>query len=389
MLNADLTLKGVRGVSNNGKTQRNPGKQTLRISREQAVELSIPVVAVLLALLLGALLILFIGRSPLEAYSALLQGAFGSKRDIAETLINVTPLIFTGLSVAFSFKCGLFNIGAEGQFIMGQIVAAWIGFQLTGLPTVIHMPLAFLVGALAGGLWAALPGYLKAKLGVHEVINTIMMNYIALYFSHYLVMSALKEPGPIPQTPPVEAAARLWRILPGTRLHFGLILALGAVWLVYYLLFKTTLGYEIRAVGINPHAARYGGINVSRDIIIAMSISGALSGAAGAVQALGVQFRFLDLFGFVGYGFDGIAVALLGRNHPFGVLIAATLFGTLARGAITMQSIAKIPKQIIGIIQATIVIIVAADEVLRRLLKSGSPGTQALADTGEVERDGE
>ena len=375
-------------MANTDEELRNPSKPPFRISREQAIELVIPVVAVLLALLIGALLILFIGKSPLVAYGALLKGAFGSKRDIAEMLINVTPLIFTGLSVAFSFKCGLFNIGAEGQFIMGQIVAAWIGFSLTGLPTVIHMPLAFLSGVLAGALWAALPGYLKAKLGVHEVINTIMMNYIALYFSHYLVMGVLKEPGPIPQTPPVQAAARLWRILPGTRLHFGLVLALGAVWLIYYLLFKTTLGYEIRAVGINPHAARYGGINVSKDIVIAMSISGALAGAAGAVQALGVQFRFLDLFGFVGYGFDGIAVALLGRNHPFGVLIAATLFGTLARGAITMQSIAKIPKQIIGIIQATIVIIVAADEVLRRFLKSRGAATQALVEAGEVEGDG-
>ncbi len=375
-------------MANTDKELRNPSKPPFRISREQAIELVIPVVAVLLALLIGALLILFIGKSPLVAYGALLKGAFGSKRDIAEMLINVTPLIFTGLSVAFSFKCGLFNIGAEGQFIMGQIVAAWIGFSLTGLPTVIHMPLAFLSGVLAGALWAALPGYLKAKLGVHEVINTIMMNYLALYFSHYLVMGVLQEPGPIPQTPPVQAAARLWRILPGTRLHFGLILALGAVWLIYYLLFKTTLGYEIRAVGINPHAARYGGINVSKDIVIAMSISGALAGAAGAVQALGVQFRFLDLFGFVGYGFDGIAVALLGRNHPFGVLIAATLFGTLARGAITMQSIAKIPKQIIGIIQATIVIIVAADEVLRRFLKSRGAATQALVEAGEVEGDG-
>ncbi|MGB3843903.1 MAG: ABC transporter permease, partial [Bacillota bacterium] len=202
-------------------------------------------------------------------------------------------------------------------------------------------------------------------------------------------MAALKEPGQIPQTPAVAATARLWRILPGTRLHFGLILALGAVCLVYYLLFKTTLGYEIRAVGLNPHAARYSGINVSRDIIIAMTISGALSGAAGAVQILGVQFRFLDLFGFVGYGFDGIAVALLGRNHPFGVLAAATLFGTLARGAVTMQSMAKIPKQIIGIIQATIVLIVAADEILRRLMKPKETEIQGSQDAGEVELGGD
>lgn len=375
----DLIPKGVSRVA----------KHSSGVPRKEATELLIPVVAVFLALLLGALLIVFIGKSPPAAYGALLKGAFGSKRDIAETLINVTPLIFTGLSVAFAFKCGLFNIGAEGQFIMGMLVSAWAGFALTGLPSVVHVPLAFLAGALAGGLWAALPGYLKAKLGVHEVINTIMMNYIALYFSHYLVMGPFKEPGPIPQTPQVVQAARLWKVLPGTRLHFGIVLALGAVWLVYYLLFETTLGYEIRAVGSNPHAARYGGISVSRDVIIAMAISGALSGAAGAVQALGVQFRFLDLFGFIGYGFDGIAVALLGRNHPFGVLIAAGLFGTLARGAITMQSIAKIPKQIIGIIQAAIVIIVAADEVLRRFLKPKSTATEALAEAGEGENNGE
>ncbi|MGE5588137.1 MAG: ABC transporter permease [Clostridia bacterium] len=336
--------------------------------REETRELLIPVIAVMLALMLGAVLVRLGGKSPAAAYSALVRGAFGGVGNLAETLINVTPLIFTGLAVALSFRCGLFNIGAEGQLIMGQVVSAWVGFALAGLPAFVHMPLALVAGVAAGAVWGAVPGYLKARLGVHEVINTIMMNYIALYFSHYLVIGPLKAPGPLPVTPTIAPAARLWRFLPPTRLHLGVILAMVAVWLVYYVLFQTTLGYEIRAVGENPEAARYGGISVRRNIVLAMVMSGGLAGAAGAVQVLGLQYKFLDIFSFTGYGFDGIAVALLGRNHPLGVLAAACLFGTLARGAILMQSIARIPKEIIGIVQATIVLFVAADEIIRRLV---------------------
>jgi simple sugar transport system permease protein len=338
------------------------------VQREETRELFIPVIAVMLALVLGAILVTLGGKSPAAAYGALVRGAFGGLGNLAETLINVTPLIFTGLAVALSFKCGLFNIGAEGQLIMGQIVSAWVGFSLTGLPAFVHMPLALAAGVAAGAVWGAVPGYLKARLGVHEVINTIMMNYIALYFSHYLVIGPLKAPGPLPVTPTIAPTAKLWRFLPPTRLHLGVILAIAAVWLVYYVLFQTTLGFEIRAVGENAEAARYGGISVRRNIVLAMLMSGGLAGAAGAVQVLGLQYKFLDIFSFTGYGFDGIAVALLGRNHPLGVLAAACLFGTLARGAILMQSIARIPKEIIGIMQATIVLIVAADEIIRRLV---------------------
>ncbi len=351
-----------------GPGARAPWARRTLLQREEARELLIPVLAVVLALLLGAVLVLIGGKSPVAAYSALLRGAFGGTGNMAETLINITPLIFTGLSVAFSFRCGLFNIGAEGQLIMGQVVSAWAGFALAGLPAVVHMPLALLAGVAAGAIWGAVPGYLKARLGVHEVINTIMMNYIALYLSHYLVIGPLKAPGPLPVTPTIAPAARLWRFLPPTRLHLGVILAVAAVWLVYCLLFRTTIGYEIRAVGQSQEAARYGGISVRRNIVLAMVISGGLAGAAGAVQVLGLQYKFLDIFSFTGYGFDGIAVALLGRNHPLGVLVAACLFGTLARGAILMQSIARIPKEIIGIVQATIVLVVAADEIIRRFI---------------------
>ncbi|MFZ5924212.1 MAG: ABC transporter permease [Bacillota bacterium] len=369
-------------MSVSGPSKRAQLAPSIRLQREQVTELLIPVLAVVFALVLGAVLVVLAGKSPVDAYTALARGAFGSLGNFAETLINITPLVFTGLSVAFSFRCGLFNIGAEGQLIMGQIASAWAGFAITGLPPIIHMPLALLVGIAAGAFWGAVPGYLKARLGVHEVINTIMMNYIALYLSHYLVIGPLKAPGPIPMTPAIAPAARLWRFLPPTRLHLGVVLAVLAVWLVYYLLFKTTLGYEIRAVGQNANAARYGGINVPRNIVLAMAISGGLAGAAGAVQVLGLQHKFLDIFSFIGYGFDGIAVALLGRNHPLGVLVAACLFGTLARGAILMQSIARIPKEIIGIVQATIVLVVAADEIIRRFMR---PRRRAARATSEAE----
>jgi len=366
-----------------GQGMKGPTERRTLLQREETRELFIPVVAVALALVLGAVLVKLGGKSPVAAYSALVRGAFGGVGNMAETLINVTPLIFTGLAVAFSFRCGLFNIGAEGQLIMGQVASAWVGFALTGLPAFVHMPLALVAGVAAGAAWGAVPGYLKARLGVHEVINTIMMNYIALYLSHYLVIGPLKAPGALPVTPTIAPAARLWRFLPPTRLHLGVVLAVAAVWLVYYVLFRTTLGYEIRAVGQNPEAARYGGISVRRNIVLAMVISGGLAGAAGAVQVLGLQYKFLDIFTFTGYGFDGIAVALLGRNHPLGVLAAACLFGTLARGAILMQSIARIPKEIIGIVQATIVLVVAADEIIRRFI---APRRKAAAAAAAAEQ---
>ena len=366
-----------------GQGMKGPTERRTLLQREETRELFIPVVAVALALVLGAVLVKLGGKSPVAAYSALVRGAFGGVGNMAETLINVTPLIFTGLAVAFSFRCGLFNIGAEGQLIMGQVASAWVGFALTGLPAFVHMPLALVAGVAAGAAWGAVPGYLKARLGVHEVINTIMMNYIALYLSHYLVIGPLKAPGALPVTPTIAPAARLWRFLPPTRLHLGVVLAVAAVWLVYYVLFRTTLGYEIRAVGQNPEAARYGGISVRRNIVLAMVISGGLAGAAGAVQVLGLQYKFLDIFSFTGYGFDGIAVALLGRNHPLGVLAAACLFGTLARGAILMQSIARIPKEIIGIVQATIVLVVAADEIIRRFI---APRRKAAAAAAAAEQ---
>lgn len=339
-------------------------------------------VAVLLALLVGAVVILWAGRNPLLAYYALWTASFGSWRGFGEALVSITPLIFTGLSVAFAFRTGLFNIGAEGQFIVGQMGAAVAGYIFTGLPAIIHVPLALLSGALVGAIWGGIPGLLKARLGAHEVINTIMMNYIALYFTHYLVIGPLKGHSYLPVTEQVLDSAKLWRFLPPTRANIGFFVALAMAAVVYFILWRTTLGYECRAVGLNPEAAEYAGISVSRNLVTSMLISGALAGMGGAVQVLGVQHRFYDLFGFTGYGFDGIAVALLGNNHPLGIIAGASLFGILSRGSQNMQSVAQVPKEVIGIVQAAVVLFIAADYLIRKMVSWRSSRKTANAAIG-------
>jgi simple sugar transport system permease protein len=335
-------------------------------------QIGTPLLALTFALIVGVITILWAEKNPFKAYGALLAGSLGSLQGISETLVTATPLILTGLAIAFAFRCGMFNIGAEGQFIMGQMGAAWAGFTFKGLPMILHLPLTLLCGTMGGALWASVPGFLKAKRGVHEVINSIMMNYIALYLTHNLVTGVLMAPGQIPVTPAIADSAKLFRFLtfinPTFRVNLGLVVALLAAWLVYLLLWKTTTGYEIRAVGINPHASRYAGINVSKSIMLAMVISGALAGTSGAVHVMGIQHKFVDVFSFIGYGFDGMAVALLGNNHPAGVVIGALLFGALSAGSSRMQLVAGVPKHIVTIIQAFIVFFVAAELIIKKLI---------------------
>ena len=330
----------------------------------------VPILAVVAALLVGVLFILWVGRDPIEAYSALWRVTFGTPRNTLETLVDTVPLIFTGLSVALAFRSGLFNIGGEGQYLVGSLAAAVAGYLMPGLPSVLHMLLVLLAGFVAGGLWAALPGWLKARLGVHEVINTIMMNYIAIFFVHWLLLAHLKDPTTmVPRTPPVLPSAVLPLLVQGTRFHVGFFVALLAALAVYFLLWRTTTGYEIRAVGLSPAAAEYGGISVGKNLVLAMVLSGGLAGLAGAVQVAGVSHAYYDAFGFVGYGFNGIAVALLGRNHPAGVLVGALLFGALGRGGVRgMQAIAGVPKSMIGVVQAAIIFFIAAEAIFRVLV---------------------
>lgn len=334
------------------------------LTTESIKDVFISIVAVIAALLVGAVIVSVSGSSPYEAYKALFSGSFGSVYDCAQTLTRATPLIFTGLTVAFAFRCGLFNIGGEGQLYVGAMAAAIVGISVRGLPLYLHLPLALGAGALAGGAWAFLPGVLKARVGAHEVITTIMMNYIGFLLCSYLANYPFKAEGWIAQTDVVEPSAQLPKLVPSTQLSAALFVALGCVVAAYYLLYKTTLGYEIRAVGLNPPAAEYGGISVQKSIVIAMVISGVFSGLGGAGEALGLHKRFI--LGFSpGYGFDGIAVAVLGRNHPVGVVLGALLFGALRNGGMVMKQMTNVPTDLVVVIQGIVILFVAAPEMFK------------------------
>jgi simple sugar transport system permease protein len=326
------------------------------------------------------------------AYGALFYGSLGSPREIiegfklynssgdntallkaiypfTESLVTATPYIFAGLAVAIGFRCGLFNIGAEGQFFMGALGAAYVGYSIQGLPWFVHLPLAILGGALAGAVWGAIPGYLKAKFGAHEVVNTIMMNWIAFRLSDWLLTGPMQASGFRPVTPNIQKAAELPRFFPDPlRFNWGFVLALVVAYLVYWFLFKTTLGFEIRAVGANPDGSKYAGMSVVRNFVLAMVLSGGLAGLAGAAQVLGVDHWVGQGFS-AGYGFDAIALALLGKSHPLGVVLAAIVFGILRSGATRMQSLAGIPIDIISIIQGLVIIFVAAPIIIRWLFR--------------------
>lgn len=333
----------------------------------------LPVLSVVVALLLGGVVMLLtgvdFGRIGL-AYSALFIGAFGSISAISETLTAAAPVTLAALGIALGFRAGLFNIGAEGQMIVGGLASVYIGFAVTGLPIFIHLPLALLAGAIMGALWGALPGWLKAATGAHEVITTIMLNLVAMQLTTFLLRNPpLQRPGrtdAISQN--VLPSAQLPKLLdwidPNLRLNAGILLALVMVFLLYWLLFRTTTGFEFRAAGLNPSAARYAGMRSSLITVVVMALAGALAGLAGANQVLGVLGR--ATIGFTaGAGFNGIAVALLGRSHPVGVLLAGILFGALEAGGRQMQVAAGVRIDLISIIQALIIAFVAAPLLMR------------------------
>lgn len=345
--------------------------------------LLVPVLSVLTALAVSGIIIALTGGNPLLAYVGLWQGAFGSPRAVSETLVWTTPYIFAGLGVALAFKGGLFNIGADGQLVVGAVTAAWIGYflpQTLGieLPPIIHVPLTILAGGIAGGIWGAIPGYLKARFGASEVINTIMMNYIALLGASYLLNGVMKDPSPsnvLARTPLIALSARISPLFADYRVHWGLILAILAAVGVWFLLRRTTLGFAIRTVGASPDAARYSGINYRRIIVTTMALSGFLAGLAGTIEVVGLNYRH-DLSFSSGYGFDAITVALLGRNEPLGVVLSAFLFGAMRNGASRMQFMAQIPVDIISVVQALILLFVSANQIIRYLYRIRAPGEQ-------------
>ncbi len=330
--------------------------------------LLLQIAAVVLALLIGAVILLVSGANPLTAYLALLDGSFGSLGAFARTLEKATPLLFSGLAVAFAFRAGLFNIGAQGQLLLGALVAGVLGFALKGLPSFIHAPLALLGGALAGALYGAIPGALKAYAGANEVIVTIMLNYIAINITDYLSDGPFKDTSPgniVARTPEILDTARIPTV---GQIPLGFLLALLVAVIVWWLLWRTTIGFEIRTVGLNPNAARYAGMKVPLVLILALVLSGLLAGMGGAVETLGVVGRYQPGFN-VGLGFDGITIALLGKNHPFGAIPAAILVGAMKAGASQMQFTAGVAKEITDVIQALILFFVAADVIVRSLLR--------------------
>ena len=333
--------------------------------------------ALFAAFLLGGILILFFGESPLEVYGLLWQSIFGSLDDFGYVLFNATPLIFTGLAVTLGFKGGLFNIGCEGQLYLGGFAAAWVGFHLNWGGGWLIIPACMVSAILAGGLWGAIPGALKARYGVHEVINTIMLNFIAIALTNYLVTEIYQAPGQMsPHTHPIHEAARLPRLaafssafLPSNPVNVTLFIAFALIGLTQFLLTRTKWGYEIRFVGNAPEVATYGGIDVRRVTVWTMALSGAVASFAGVWEVMGYRYRFLDNFS-PGFGFTGIAVALLGRNHPYGVLFAALLFGALNKGALDIEILTNVPRELFLIIQAVLILLLICAEGFSRSRRS-------------------
>lgn len=409
--------------------------------------LGMPLLAIITAFVLGGIVIWVTSGSfatVVEAYSGLVRGAFFKQRGLSESLVATVPYIFLSLGVAVGFKSGLFNIGVEGQFYIGAVAAAWAGVSFGQLPEIIYLPLVILAAMIGGGIWAAIPGYLKARTGAHEVISTMMMNYVAFRLVEYLISGPLKDKASSAvQTVPVSNSAVIWTLAeiptrlkdplnalgvaifiafvawmlgrglfglpslsrritnPGQkriavlgfaaviglitfvglpllsrvwwpftdqydRLHIGLFLAIVAAVIVWWLLWRTTLGFELRTVGANPDAARYAGVNITRSILVAMAISGGLAGIAGAIEVIGVSScRCLPLFFSSGYGFDSIAISLLAKNNPFGILLGSFLFGAMRNGADLMELNSGVSKYIISLIQGLVLLFVAAPSIVR------------------------
>ena len=351
-------------------------------------EILFPLIAVAAAFLVGGIIILIIGDNPLEAYALLLGSALSYPEGIGNTLFYATPLIFTGLAVAVAFRCGLLNIGAEGQLYVAALATAFVGIKFGGtaiggvnyswmsLPSVLLIPLCVLVAIAAGAIWGGIPGVLKARFGSHEVINTIMLNFIGIALVGYFTQYYLKVPGdPILETAPIGEAGylpRLAGLLPNMPSHIPLnvsfLLALLMCGVVYLFLWRTRWGYELRAVGANPSAAEYGGISPRKQIVLAMTISGGLAGMVAINEVLGHRYRYYDGFSD-NYGFTGIAVALLGRNHPLGVIFAALLFGVLAHGGIFVDAFTpKISKDLVQVLQGVIILFVACEAAFKGIL---------------------
>jgi simple sugar transport system permease protein len=341
----------------------------------RVIDASLPLLAVLAALVVGAVMLLLLGANPIRAYGALLDGAFGSTNAVAETAVKAVPLLLVGLGICVAFRGNVINIGGEGQMVIGALLATLVGLSLPNWSGWVVIPLGMIAGFVGGAIWGGIPGILKAYFDVNEILSTVMMNAIAVQIMNFLLRGPMIDPAQaelaskIPQTAALANDFRLPRLAP-TRLHLGALIAIVLAFLVYILLWRTTLGYRIRAVGQNPHASRYGGIKVRRYMVIALLLSGAFAGLAGAVQVYGVNYRMItdgSATGFTGKaGFNGIVAALFGQLHPIGAIPASFLFGALLVGANKLQRMMQVPAAFIIVLNGLVVVFVVSSEIWRR-----------------------
>ncbi len=374
-----------------------------RLQLGRVVDALLPVFAVIGALLVGAIILLLLDTNPIEAYKAMFVGAFGSKNGLADTLVKATPLMLVALGIAIAFRGGVINIGAEGQLIMGALLTTYMAITLGNtLPGWIVIIICILSGALMGGIWGAIPGYLKARMGVNEILSTIMMNQIAIQIGFYLLRGPMIDPAEVEAGTNIPHSARLPKpvdlprftdvakslgfterakdlglegfggelyglLAEPTRLHTGLIFAVIISILVYIFLWRTTIGYRIRAVGLNPHASRYAGVNVNRYMVLSMALSGMFAGLAGAVEIVGLHHRMFEpLAVSAGYGFSGIVAALFGKLHPLGIIPSSILFGGLLVGGDKMQRAMQIPQVLVLALLGLVVLFVVSSDIWSR-----------------------
>lgn len=331
--------------------------------KNKLVNILVPLVSILLAFVIGCVIMAALGANPFVALQSLFVGAFGSARNIGTTLARSTPLIFTGLCACFAYRCGVFNLGGEGQFIIGSIVCCFVATQsgIEGLPAIL---LCLALGALAGGLWAAIPGLLKIYRGQNEMIISIMLNYVATLLMGVVYTNWLRD-GTVPQTAAVPDATKLSRLF-GLRVTTAFVIALAAGLLIYYFLFHTSKGFQLRAVGLNMTAARFNGFAVKKYILMSFIVSGAIAGLGGSAELMGTQYRLINGFA-AGYGFDGVAMALIGQLHPLATILVAIFFAVLRVGSTTMQAATGVPTSVSDIIQALVIVFTVAGLAMVKL----------------------
>jgi ABC-type uncharacterized transport system permease subunit len=369
-----------------------------RPNLSQILDVLLPVFATFAALAVGAVMLLVLGANPIRAYGALVDGAFGSANALAETAVKAVPLLLVGLGICISFRANVINIGGEGQMIIGAILGTVVGLSLSGGPGWLIIPLALTAGFVGGALWGAIPGALKAYFSVNEILSTVMMNAIAVQIMNYLLRGPMIDPAQaelasqIPQTAPLDTAFRLPRLVP-TRLHLGALIAIVLAVAVYILLWRTTLGYRIRAVGQNPDASRYGGIRVRRQVVTALLLSGAFAGLAGVTQVYGLNYRMItdgSATGFTGSaGFNGIVAALFGQLHPIGTIPASFFFGALLVGANKLQRVMQVPSSFIIGLNGLVVVFVVSSDIWRRRRQRRRRIAATREDGGEAAADGD